>query len=173
MHDLEQTAIIGLGANLEQPLEMIYAAVEKIKELPDTRLRAMSSVYLTEPVGGPPGQNWYHNAAAFFETALPPLEFLRELLAVEKALGRRRLVRWGPRIIDLDFLAMGALTLEAEPELILPHPRMHERLFVMAPVAEMAPGWRHPILGRTAREILGEIPGQGQGIKKMPERAAF
>jgi 2-amino-4-hydroxy-6-hydroxymethyldihydropteridine diphosphokinase len=167
VYDLEGTAIIGLGANLEKPLEMIHAAVEKIQELPDTRLRAMSSVYLTEPVGGPPGQNWYHNAAAFFETALSPLDFLRELLAVEQALGRRRLVHWGPRIIDLDFLAMGDTALMAAPELVLPHPRMHERLFVMAPVAEMAPGWRHPILGRTAREILAAIPAPGQGIKKL------
>jgi 2-amino-4-hydroxy-6-hydroxymethyldihydropteridine diphosphokinase len=165
--DINQAAIIGLGANLENPLDMIYEAVKKIGELPDTRLAALSSIYLTEPQGGPEGQNWYHNAVAFFETALPPTRLLRALMIAEKAMGRKRLVRWGPRVIDMDFLARGDLVMDAAPELILPHPRMHERLFVMAPLAELAPGWRHPILKRTAAELLAQIPAEGQGIQKL------
>ncbi len=170
--DLSQAAMIGLGANLENPLEMIREAVQRIQELPDTRLAAVSSIYLTEPQGGPEGQNWYHNAVAFFETGLAPTRLLRALMIAEKAMGRKRQVRWGPRVIDLDFLARGDLVMEAPPELILPHPRMHERLFVLAPLAEVAPGWRHPLLGRTAAELLADIPTEGQGLKKLEASGA-
>ncbi|UQZ89397.1 2-amino-4-hydroxy-6-hydroxymethyldihydropteridine diphosphokinase [Deltaproteobacteria bacterium Smac51] len=171
--DLNRAAIIGLGANLENPLEMIREAVKRLNELPGMRLAAMSSIYLTEPQGGPEEQNWYHNAVAFFETSLAPVRLLRSLMITEKAMGRKRLVRWGPRVIDMDFLAKGDLVVEAPPELFLPHPRMHERLFVMAPLAEVAPGWRHPILNQTAAELLARIPSEGQGLKKLEEEVSI
>jgi 2-amino-4-hydroxy-6-hydroxymethyldihydropteridine diphosphokinase len=166
---MNKAAIIGLGANLEEPLEMLREAVGRIGALTGVKFLAASSVYLTEPQGGPEGQNWYHNAVAFFDTALPPLALLRDLLAIEAAMGRQRLIHWGPRVIDLDLLAVGGTVINEPPELLLPHPRMHQRLFVMAPLAEVAPGWPHPLLGRTAAELLAAIPAEGQALKKLEE----
>jgi len=167
-----QAALIGLGANLENPAEMIAAALERLAAGPDMKFLAVSSLYLTEPQGGPAGQNWYHNAVAAFASGLAPRELLARLLAVEETLGRRRLEKNGPRVIDLDWLAQGDLVVEEPPELIVPHPRLAERRFVLAPLAEVAPEWRHPRLGLSARELLAALPGPGQGLKKLGPPAA-
>lgn len=167
--NLEQAAIIGLGANLDNPADMIRQALGHLKMAPGLDYIAVSSIYLTEPQGGPEGQNWYHNAVAFFLSQLPPEDLLALLLNVEAEMGRQRLERWGPRIIDIDFLAQGGLVVEDTPGLIVPHPRMHQRLFVMAPLAEINPHWRHPVLNRTALEILADIDPSGQGVKKLGE----
>jgi len=160
-------ALIGLGANLENPAEMISAAVERLAAGPGLKLLAVSSLYLSEPQGGPAGQNWYHNAVAAFASELAPRELLARLLAVEAALGRLRLEKNGPRVIDLDWLAQGDLVVEEPPALTIPHPRLAERRFVLAPLAEVAPGWRHPGLGLSARELLAALPAAGQGLKKL------
>ncbi len=165
--ELSRAAVIGLGANLAEPAEMIREALRRLAETPGLRLLAASSLYLTEPQGGPQDQNWYHNAVAFFDSRLTPRALLDRLLAVEAALGRRRLERYGPRVIDLDFLAQGDLVVEAPPDLVVPHPRMHQRLFVLGPLAEVNPGWHHPLLGRTAAELLADLPTEGQGLKKL------
>ena len=158
--------LIGLGANLDSPAEMIRAAVERLAQ--DLELLAVSSLYLTEPQGGPAGQNWYHNAVALFASDLsPPRELLARLLAVEADLGRRRLEKNGPRVIDLDWLAQGGLVVEEPPDLIVPHPRLAERRFVLAPLAEVAPRWRHPLLNLTAQELLAALPADGQELKKL------
>lgn len=167
--ELHEASIIGLGANLENPLEMIREALARLAETPGLSLLAVSSVYLTEPQGGPQEQNWYHNAVAFLGGEMEPMEMLRLLLAIELEMGRQRLVYCGPRVIDLDFLARGSLIIDRPPELILPHPRMEQRLFVMAPLAEVCPGWRHPGLDRTAAELLAGIPADGQGLIKLAD----
>ena len=163
-----EAALIGLGANLENPAGMIAAAVERLAAEPGLKLLAVSGLYLSEPQGGPAGQNWYHNAAAAFASALAPRELLARLMAVETALGRRRGEKNAPRVIDLDWLAQGGLVVEEPPDLILPHPRLAERRFVLAPLAEVAPRWRHPRLGLSARELLAALPATGQGLKKLP-----
>jgi len=167
---MENTALIGLGANLENPAEKIAAAVERLAAGPGLKLLAVSSLYLSEPQGGPEGQNWYHNAAAAFESDLAPRDLLARLMAVEAGLGRRRRRRRernAPRVIDLDWLAQGGLVVEEPPKLILPHPRLAERRFVLAPLVEVAPEWRHPRLGLSARELLAALPAEGQGLKKL------
>ena len=134
----------------------------EIAALPQTRLLRRSSLYRTAPVdaGGPD----YVNAVAEVDTALPPLELLRALLAIEQAHGRRRSVRNAPRTLDLDLLLHGSTRVET-PELTLPHPRLHQRAFVLEPLLEVAPG--------LAVEGLGELEpwrraAAGQRIEKLP-----
>ena len=122
-------------------------------------------------VGGPAGQGRYLNAAAELDTSLPADELLRTLLAVEQRLGRERQERYGPRTIDLDLLLYGTLTSES-PELTLPHPRMHEREFVLQPLAEIAPNLVHPELGRTILELLEEVR-KGQRPSEKPTLASL
>lgn len=161
-------AIIGLGANLEDPPGMIRSAWRTLaEETPGLEPVGLSSVYLTEPQGGPEGQDWYHNAVALFRCRLGAKDLLARLLAVEAGLGRRRLERWGPRVIDLDLLALGDQVLDETPQLIVPHPRLDQRLFVLVPLAEAAPDWRHPIRGLTASEMLSALDPEGQGLKRL------
>ena len=120
----------------------------------------------TAPVGGVP-QGLYLNAAATLRTGLSPRELLDGLLAIERAHGRDRLTeaRWGPRTLDLDLILYGDLIIN-EPGLVLPHPRMHERSFVLEPLAEIAPGWVVPGRGRTVSDLLaGLSSGSGSAAR--------
>jgi 2-amino-4-hydroxy-6-hydroxymethyldihydropteridine diphosphokinase len=151
-------ALIALGANLGEPRRTLTWARAKIARLGE--IVAASSLYRTAPVGGPPGQPDYLNAALVLETDLPPEALLAGLLRIEQEAGRERRERWGPRVLDLDLLAYGTLVLDV-PGLTLPHPRLMERAFVLAPLAEVAPGWRHPVTGVTARDALRGIALDG------------
>ena len=152
-------AAIALGSNLESRFgdreANLREALRRIGSLGE--VRAVSSFYDTEPVGYLE-QPRFLNGALLLETDLDPRTLMRELLAVERAMGRERVgaIAKGPRVIDLDLLLFGDWVLWAE-ELILPHPRMEERRFVLEPLAEIAPEWVHPVLGVTVRELLERL----------------
>jgi 2-amino-4-hydroxy-6-hydroxymethyldihydropteridine diphosphokinase len=157
------TAYIALGSNLGDRRGMLDQALQLLREHPQVRATQVSSYHETEPVGGPPGQSPYLNAAAELQTDLPPRDLLRLLLDIESRLGRVRQERFGPRTIDLDLLLYGNATSDDE-KLTLPHPRMHERLFVLRPLAEIAPRARHPRLGLTVRELLDRQSPSGREL---------
>jgi 2-amino-4-hydroxy-6-hydroxymethyldihydropteridine diphosphokinase len=135
--DGSQTAHIGLGSNLDDPVRHVRRGVEELGRLPRTRLVACSSLYRSAPVGKL-DQPDFVNAVAVLNTTLAPRELLQELLALEARHGRVRGERDGPRTLDLDLLLLGDRVIR-EPGLEVPHARMHERAFVLVPLAEVSP----------------------------------
>ena len=131
----------------------IGAAVERLRSSTGVTSVQLSSLHETQAVGGPPGQGLFLNAAARVETTLEPEAFLELLLTIERELGRVRRERWGPRIIDLDLLLFDDRVIDS-PGLTVPHPRMHERRFVLEPLAEIGGAVIDPRSGRTVSEIL-------------------
>jgi 2-amino-4-hydroxy-6-hydroxymethyldihydropteridine diphosphokinase len=141
-------AHVALGANQAEPLAQVRAALEALKRLPQSRLLRASSLYRTAPVGIR-GQPDFINAVASFETTLSPHAMLAALFDVEAQFGRRREFHHAPRTLDLDLLLYEAQVIDS-PQLQLPHPRMHLRAFVIAPLLEIAPDCRIPGRGRAA-----------------------
>lgn len=148
-------AYVGLGANLGDPRQQLEEALAKLAAAEEVEVVKVSRFYLNPPLG-PPGQPWYINAVAQVRTRLAPEELLRVLLRVEEDLGRVRGERWGPRIIDLDLLLYNGVIMSG-PELVLPHPEMHHRAFVLVPLGEIAPQAWHPVLEKTVAELVEEL----------------
>lgn len=140
-------AYVGLGSNLGDRDAQIHAAIEQLAALPDTRVTKVSSIYETEPVGEVE-QPWFLNAVARLETELAPRQLLWNLLRIERALGRVRRQRRGPRTIDLDLLLCDDLVVD-EPGIRLPHPELSHRGFVLVPLVELDPMLVHPVTGLT------------------------
>lgn len=153
-----EDAYIALGANLGQPLETLRWAVTEVARLGE--VRGVSGLYRTAPVGGPPGQPDYLNAALCLRTDLPPLELMSALHAAEARAGRQRRERWEARVLDLDLIVYGDWV-EAGPPLTLPHPRAWERAFVLAPLSDLNPGLASPQTGETVAHALARADRSG------------
>ena len=151
--------LIGLGSNLAgawgSPRETVEGALAAL-DRDGVRLIAASALIETLPLG-PQDQPHYVNAAARVETRLEPDALMRRLHAIEREAGRERRRRWGPRTLDLDLLDYHGIVAAGPP--ILPHPGIAERDFVLAPIMEIAPRWRHPVLGETARTLRLRLTG--------------
>nr|WP_318539991.1 2-amino-4-hydroxy-6-hydroxymethyldihydropteridine diphosphokinase [Terribacillus saccharophilus] len=155
-------AWIALGSNIA-PREMyLQQAIQMLSEQEEIKLNQVSTVYETEPVGYE-NQDQFLNLVAEVETSLDPMELLRICQKIEQDLGRKRIIRWGPRTVDLDILLYSTENMNVE-ELILPHPRMHERAFVLVPLAEIAPELL--LKDKRVQEWLDTLPAQDvQGVR--------
>ena len=151
------TAYIGLGSNLGDRMTTLRMAIQRLEML--GRIAGVSSLYQTEPVGYVEQPSFF-NAVVALDTDLAPADLLGALLGIERDLGRIRSFPNAPRTLDFDLLLVDDATFDT-PELTLPHPRLHERAFVLVPLAEIAPELVHPGSGKTMRELLHTLPDQG------------
>ena len=154
---------VALGSNLGDRKGYLYAAVEILAKRSDMGIKKVSSVYETEPIGFK-DQGAFLNAVIKVEAAMEPMDFLQLLLETENHLGRTRTFRNAPRTIDLDLLFAGNQVIKMGAELIVPHPRMHERAFVLAPLMEIAAQQVHPVLKSTVAEIYDRVEGK-EGVQ--------
>lgn len=162
MQGEKDLVFVGLGSNLGDRRHNIRQAL-LLLDRPEAHVVQVSSLYETEPVGPRP-QPDYLNAVCRLETQRSPDLVMAACLDVETQMGRVRDERWGPRIIDLDLLFHGDLIVQS-PELILPHPRILERRFVLEPLCELAPDFLDPVSGKTVRELLEECPDSTRVVR--------
>lgn len=159
--------VIALGANLDShagpPRETLPAACDALRER-NVRIVALSPLYRTRAWPDPSDPD-YVNAVALADTALDPRELMAALEQTETFFGRKRSTKNAPRTLDLDLIDYDGRVEDGPP--LLPHPRMDVRAFVLAPLADIAPGWRHPVSGKTVRELIAELPDGLDGIARL------
>jgi 2-amino-4-hydroxy-6-hydroxymethyldihydropteridine diphosphokinase len=163
---VKKTVYLGLGSNLGDREANLRGALDKLGALGE--LVAVSSFYETEPVELL-AQPWFLNCAVALETERMPKQFLSAILAIEQQMGRRRTVSKGPRTIDIDILLFGKSIIDTAG-LVVPHPALHERKFVLEPLAEIAPEARHPVLKKTMRELRDALPLGPPVVKRIAPR---
>ncbi len=162
---MKHIAFIGIGSNIGDKVEHCQKALSSVLSLDSHKLLAQSSFYKTRPLGYT-DQDWFVNAVIKIETDLRAHELFRSLKTLESRLGRQETFRWGPRAIDLDLLFFDAEQIASE-ELVIPHPRLHDRQFVLTPLAEIEPHLIHPVLRKTIEELLHSLE-EDQGVEKLP-----
>lgn len=155
---------ISIGSNLGEKIRNCKDSIYYISKLQETYVTQVSSFYKTSPVGPITEQPWFINCAIEIETSLPPYALLLNLLKIEKKLGRVRILDKGPRIIDLDILFYSDLIINEE-KIIVPHPRLHLRKFVLIPLYEIAPTLIHPIFNFSIKQLLEKTEDTGEVIK--------
>lgn len=159
---MHKVVYLSLGSNLGDREANLRTAIEKLGEF--GTISKISSFYETEPVEVT-AQPWFLNCAAKFDTEKMPRQLISAILALEQSMGRQRKQQKGPRTIDIDILLFGSSVIEI-PSLTVPHPHLHERRFVLEPLAEIAPDARHPIFKRSMRELRDALP-PGQTVRKL------
>ncbi len=152
------TAYLGLGSNMGDKKAYLEQAIQSLDALHGCSVEKVSSFLVTEPYGGVE-QDDFLNACLMLKTFLPPQELLERMHEIEQNAHRERIVRWGPRTLDLDILMYDDLVFETD-DLVIPHVEMHMRDFVLKPLQEIAPNKRHPILKKTISQLLSEVCGQ-------------
>lgn len=159
-------AAIALGSNLGHSEQILTNAITVIDQRPGVLVSARSHFYKTAPVGPP--QPDYVNACITVETNLSARALLQRLLSIEGQFGRIRKERWGARSLDLDLIFYGDRIIDA-PKLSVPHPRLHERAFVLIPLMDIAPQWQHPVMKRTVKQLTEQLSDQNllTGVERL------
>ena len=154
---MRETVFIGFGSNVGNRLDFCDRAVTLLSLLPHSEVLGVSPLYETEPVTdhAHPGARWFLNGVVQLETEITPASLITVCREIERSLGRDEADRKGPRTLDLDILFYGQRLID-EPDLVIPHPRLHQRRFVLAPLADLDLSWQHPVLRRTVGELLNE-----------------
>ena len=160
---MRKRVYLSLGSNMEDRAASLESAIGRLGQL--GKIAAVSSLYETEPVEFT-NQPWFLNCAVALDTDDSPDDLLSALLAIERAMGRHRIQPKGPRKIDIDILLVDETCVNTAT-LTIPHPAMHERRFVLEPLAEIAPDARHPVLNKTVRELRDSLP-YGQSVRRLP-----
>lgn len=160
-------AVVALGGNIGDSITILNGAIQKISQTPGIELLQWSSWYRTKPVGGPV-QDDYINGCIIIKVNFPPEKLLRTLLGIEDEFGRLRVERWGARTLDLDLIFYEDQIIDHPPTLIVPHPRMQERAFVLVPLTEIAPHWVDPRSGQPVEQLLQSLsPLETASVQKI------